>query len=391
MRIIVSGAGIAGLTFAYCLNRAGVECVVVEKSASLRGEGYMIDFFGSGYDAAERLGLLSDLEQIHYPIDRLRFLKPSAQQKYSVPYRSVRQLFDGRHFNFLRSDLEQVLYSTVRSRVEIRFGTEIESVEQNASGVLVRLSDGGALAGDLLVGADGIHSEIRRLCFGPESEYSRYLGCDTAAYIIEQPPAKLLEPADAFSMLTVSGRQVSAYPIRGGKVATFFVHRTQGPSCEWHGEAAVEELRTRYRDMGWIVPELLSYADPRTLYFDSVSQIVMPRWVKGRVVLIGDAAHCVSLVAGQGASLAMAGAYILAEEIGRTPRDLGLAAMRYEERLRPSVESKQAAGRKMVDWFLPDNAIRLWVRDTVMRLSALPVARALVKRAVAPESVFLHE
>lgn len=388
MHVLVSGAGIAGLTLAHCLHRAGIECTVVEKSSSVRPEGYMIDFFGSGYDVAERLGMLPDLERIHYPIDRLVFLTSSGREKYSIRYTQVRRLFDGRHFNFLRGDLEQVLYSKVPGRVDVRFGVVVESVRQNAAGIEVRLSDRTVTRADIVVGADGVHSNVRRLCFGTETAFTRYLYCNTAAFIIDRLPHSLAG-ACSFATLAVPDRQVSIYRIRGGRLATFFVHRSPRPPGPSPADA-VREMYVMYEGMNWIVPELLSRV-PTDLYFDDVSQIVVPAWVCGRVVLVGDAAYCVSLLAGQGASLAMAGAFILAEEISAGGRDVTRSLERYQQRVKPFVEKKQVAGRKMADWFLPHSALRLAIRDTVMRFSGLPVARLLVTLAVAPEGIFARE
>jgi 2-polyprenyl-6-methoxyphenol hydroxylase-like FAD-dependent oxidoreductase len=384
MHVAVSGAGIAGLTLAHCLHRNGIECTVLEKSPGPRSEGYMIDFFDSGYDAAERLGMLPDLEKIHYPIDTLTFLDASGHEKYSVSYPDLRKLFNNRHFNFLRGDLEHALYEKVRGQVDVRFGTTVRSVEQTDAAVNLELSDGSRLSADLLAGADGVHSQVRALCFGEESRYERYLRCNTAAFILSDPPPSIAN-TNRFYMLTMEDRQVSIYPIRGGKVATFFVHTAD--SLPPRG-AEAEELRSRYGDMNWVVPDLLRHVDPSALYFDAVSQIVMPRWSEGRVVLIGDAAHCVSLLAGQGASLAMAGAYVLAEELGKNRADPKAALASYERRMRPTVEKKQASGRSMAKWFLPENSIRLAFRDFITRYSANPLIRPLMRRALAPSSVF---
>jgi len=389
MHVLISGAGIAGCTLACCLQRHGICSTIVEKSPAIRTEGYMIDFFGSGYDAAEELGLLPDLEEIHYGIDELVFVHPGGNRKYSVPYPAVRKLFDGRHFNFMRGDLERVLFSKLAGSVDVRFGVEIDSVESRPNGCSVRLSDGAVLEGGVLVGADGIHSKVRALCFGEESRFLRYLGCITASFVMDRLPSP--DGSNCFTTLTVPGRQVGIYPIRGGRLAGFFVHSSDVPPRELSPSAAAAELRSRYKDLNWIVPELLRNINENSIYFDAVSQVAMPAWSKDRVVLLGDAAYCVSLIAGQGASLAMAGALLLAEEISRSHGDVRQALARYEQRLRPAVEKKQAAGRKMAGWFLPQSSLRLAVRDTIMRCSSLPVARDLVKRAISPESVFASD
>jgi len=386
LHILISGAGIAGLTLAYCAQRGGHSCTLIEKSGASRPEGYMIDFFGTGYDVAERLGLLPDLRQIHYPIDRLVFLKPNGKERYSLSYPAVRKIFYDRHFNFLRGDLESLLYSKVRDHAQFRFSTTIESLEQDSSSVSATLSDGSRMDADLLVGADGFHSRVRELVFGEESRFSRFLGYNTAAFLL--PGLRVSISPDAFSTLTVPGRQFGLYPVRGGKLATYFVYRAENPPKHPHGEAAIEELHSAFSDVGWILPTLFEYIEPGSFYFDQVAQIEMPQWSKGRVFLLGDACYCISLIAGQGASLAMAGAYLLAQKLHSAASDVSSAAVFYENRLRPPIEKKQRDARKLARWFVPSSSDGLFLRDLIMRLSPLPPFRSLVRRSVSPESIF---
>ncbi|HEY8086264.1 MAG TPA: FAD-dependent monooxygenase [Polyangiaceae bacterium] len=387
MRIVVVGAGLAGLTLAVCLERSGHEAVVLERSPSLRGAGYMIDFFGSGYDAAERLGLLEELEAIHYPIAKLAFLERDGSTRFSVSYETMRQLLGGRHFNFMRGDLERVLFDALGGRTEVRFGSTIESFVQTGDGVVVTLSDGSRERADLLVGADGIHSQLRSLAFGEERLFVRQLGYHTAAYVFDDPDMQA-QIGDAFATLTVPGRQVALYPIRGGRVATFWVHKSDAIIPNPNAEAAAKELHEVYGGLGWLIPEVLGHGDDaKTTYFDTVAQVVMPKWSAGRVVLLGDACQCVSLLAGQGASMAVGGAYVLAEEIDRSRSDVATALARYEERLRAAILKKQKAGRSIARWFVPEGRVRLAVRDAVMRMSASTIGGWILKRQVSADSV----
>ena len=384
MHVLISGGGIAGLTLGLCLHRAGIDCSIVEQAPAARNEGYMVDFFGSGYDAAERLGLLPDLERIHYPIAKLAFLNGRGREKFAVPYPKLRRLFENRHFNFMRGDLEKVLLSKLSGEIDIRYGTTINSFEQDADGVTAALSDGSTAKADLLVGADGIHSRVRTLAFGPEQRFIRFLRCNTAAFVLRDPPVDLQSRA-AFDTMTVPGRQLGIYPIRGNQLATFFVYLASHPPSA--AAAPIDELRRVYGEMNWIVPKLLESA-PEDIYLDSVSQIQLPRWSDGRVVLTGDAAWCVSLMAGQGASLALAGSYILAEELAASQRDVVGALERYEQRLRPAIAEKQVAGQKMAKWFVPGDRVRLAIRDTVMRFVGFGYASRLLKGLFAGDSVF---
>lgn len=166
MRVLVVGAGLAGLTLALCLDRRGHDALLVERAPRLRDAGYMIDFFGSGYDAAERLGLLPQLESIHYPIPKLDFVGEDGRVRIALSYPEVRRVFGDRHFNFMRGELERVLAARIEGVVPIRFGATINGLRQEAAEIVAELTDGTTERADLLVGADGVHSLVRSLVFG---------------------------------------------------------------------------------------------------------------------------------------------------------------------------------------------------------------------------------
>lgn len=389
MNILISGAGIAGLTLAFWLSRAGHAITIVEKSPSLRDEGYMIDFFGAGYDVAERMGLLPELRQIHYNVPRLVFMDAEGHEKFAIRYEAFRRLFDNRHFNFMRGDLEKVLYSQVKNNVRLQFGTTVKSFQQTGERVQVSLSDGTTTEFDLLIGADGMHSQVRALAFGEEDQFTRFMGYYTAAFLLPRKPLERVA-TDALCTLNEPGRQVAVYPIRGDKLATFFVFKSDRTLHEFSTKTAASELRFKYSGMDWVVPTLLEWCDRSSLYFDEVSQIELPHWSKGRVTLVGDACQCVSLMAGQGASLAMTGAYVLAEELATSENDLAAALGRYEQRMKPVIEKKQEAGRRLARWFVPENRWRQIIGDLFTRMAGWPVVWRLLRRSFAPESI-LHK
>lgn len=374
----MNGAGIAGLSLAYGLARRGHRPVVLEQSPRPRGGGYMIDFFGPGYDTAERLGLLPDLERIHYPIERLAFVDEAGRERYHFRYRDARRMFRDRHFNFLRGDLERVLFEKVRDLADVRFGTGVARYLSDGDRVHAHLTDGSAVECDLLVGAGGIHSHVRELTFGPEERFLRYLGYHAIAFFIDRALATPL-PADGFATLTLPGRQVSVYPVPGG-LATLFLHRREKPIADRSRSAALSELRIVYDDLGWVVPELLERAAAvEELYFDDVAQVELPQWASGRVTLVGDACQCVSLVAGVGASLAMTGADVLAERLDSA---VGVpeALAGYIARMKPAAESHQAAGRRTATWFVPKDRFGVLVRDLIARAAFWPVTGPILQR-----------
>lgn len=392
MRVLICGAGIAGLTTALGLRRWGHRPVIIERAAWLRDAGYMIDFFGPGYEVAERMRLVPALETIHYPIGRLAFAGASGVPHLVIRYAAVRKrLFGGRHFNFMRGDLEHLLFDRLRGEADVRFGTTIDVIAPDDAAVGVSFSDGTTERFDVVIGADGVHSRVRELVFGPEQGFVRPLGC-VATTFIAAPPVLAARLEDTLLMQSEPGRQVSAYPIRGGRIAAFFLGRSSHAADAACGGDCCDALRVEFAGLRGIVPTLIDACGSAGAPFhDGVVQIEMPAWsAAGRVALVGDAAWCVSLLAGQGASLAMAGGYILARELARTPDDIRGALQRYQARLGARVRRRQRAGRRMARWFLPETRYGIRFRDALTRASLLPGMSALVRHNFEPTTTWLE-
>ncbi|GGS97278.1 FAD-dependent oxidoreductase [Planobispora rosea] len=374
MKVLICGAGIAGLTLAWWLRRGGAEVTVVERAAGPRSDGYMIDFFGSGYDVAERMGILGTLREIAADIDELVYADPRGRRAGGLRYASARAVLGGRVLSLMRGGLETVIRASLDPGVEIRYGTSITEIRDVPDGVEAELTDGTVFRADLLAGADGIHSVVRRLAFGPEDRYLSALGYHTASYLIRD--AGLAEQVGRRAILVgVPDRQAGVYPTRDGALAAFLVHAC--PATALPADPRTE-IASRYRDMGELTDRLLAHC-PEDPYYDCVAQIRMPGWSRGRTVLLGDAAHAVSLMAGQGASMAMGGAYTLAVEL--LGADTGAALERYERRMRPFVLAKQESGRTSAEWMVPHQAWRIALRNRLFGLADLPGGTALMGRA----------
>lgn len=378
MKVIICGAGIAGLALAHRLDALDAEVTVLEKAPRPRASGYMIDFFGPGYDAAEAMGLLPRIQELGYHVEELIYCDESGRRRAGLRYAQFAKTTGGRLVSILRPDLERVLRESLPQRVDLRFASTVTGVDNRRDGVTVALGDGGTLRADLLVGCDGIHSAVRALAFGPDRDYLRYLGYHTAAYLFDDPDIHA-QVDQRFCLTDTVDRQLGFYGLRGTQVAVFAVHRTADPALPDDARAA---LRREYGSLGWIAPRALAACPPANeVYYDQVAQTELPAWSQGRVTLLGDAAYAVSLIAGQGASLAIAGAYVLAEQLAQAAT-IESALAGYERLLRPVVLDKQATARKGVRWFIPANQRQIWVRRAGLKLARLPIADRLVAGAL---------
>jgi 2-polyprenyl-6-methoxyphenol hydroxylase-like FAD-dependent oxidoreductase len=359
MKIAINGAGIAGPTLAYWLERTGHEPVLIEKAPHVRSGGYIIDFWGVGYTIAERMGILSEVRKAGYSVQEVRVVDSHGRRAAGFSAKVFARLTNGRFTSLRRGDLASVIYRSVQDRVETIFGDSISRIEQNGPGVRVAFQHGAPRDFDLVIGADGLHSAVRDLAFGPQSQFEKQLGYRVAAFEVEG-----YRPRDELVYLsyTAPGRQVARFALRGDRTLFLFVfvaeHMTGAePRDDDERKAALHRV---FSDIGWECPQILKIMDRvEEVYFDRVSQIRMDAWSNGRVILVGDAAACVSLLAGEGTGLAMAEAYILAGELARAKGDHREAFRRYEQRLRPLIESKQKSAEDFAATFAPRTALGL--------------------------------
>lgn len=376
-RVLIVGAGIAGLATALRLRRSGWEVLIVERAPALRGSGYAINFGGIGYDAAERLGVVAALRAAQPPPVELVYVDQAGRRQAGMGLRTQQELLGDRVLSLFRGDLEQTLHDAVAGEAEFRFGRTVDAITEDAAGVTATLSDGSRERVDMLVGADGLHSRVRSLVFGPETRFRYDLGCVIAIGMLDRLPDRV-EPGTS-TALGLARRGVSVYAPTADRAAAFFIFRTDRAEDDLRAGHR-ETLRARYGDLGWIVPELLDSMDrSETVYFDQVSQVRMDRWSSGRVVLAGDAAWCVSLFAGYGSSLAVGGAGLLGDLLDEEA-DIPTALHRWEQQLRPTAERRRRQGRYARGLFVSSTAFGARARTSVMRLSGSPVVMAVMRR-----------
>lgn len=382
MKAVICGAGIAGLALAQRLLCHGWDVVVVDKADGPREQGYMIDFFGPGYDAAEAMGILPRLNELGYQIAGLSYVDGFGRRRAGLTYARFQRAVGGRLLSIMRPDLELALREQVLDRVDMRYGCEIAEIDNGDDSVAVTLSDGTQLNADLLVAADGIHSGVRNKVFGDEQQFLRYLGFHTAAYTFEDQRI-YDEIGDRFCLTDSVDRQMGLYGLRDGRVATFTVHRAASPATPEDPQRGVQE---EYSGLDWVIPRALANCpEPSGLYYDQVAQIEIPEWSRGRVVLLGDACQAVSLLAGQGASLAVAGAYVLAEQLASSD-SVREALDAYQRLWQPVVAEKQRVGRRGAEWVVPSSTRQLIQRRLVLKLANLPWLDRLFATALAGKS-----
>lgn len=257
-----------------------------------------------------------------------------------------------------RSDLAAILHDAARADAEFVFDDTIETLAQDEGGVDVTFAHADPRRFDLVIGADGLHSTVRRLAFGPESSYLRHAGL----YVATTPLGQAAERPDQVLIHNTPGRLASIHPARGEAIAAFIYRGPQIPDLDYRDSARHRQLVTDAFDgAGWLVPELLERVrDTEDLYFDAVSKVIVPTWTTGRIGLLGDAASCVSLL-GDGSSLAIAGAHTLAT--GLADHGDHTEAMRaYEQRHRRLVEPKQRNIRLAAAMLVPKSRPALTAR-----------------------------
>jgi len=372
VRIIINGVGIAGPTLAYWLRRAGHEVALVEEAPQLRRGGYIIDFWGLGYDIAEQMGLIPRIRELGYQVREVRFVDKHGRRNGGFSADVFGRFTKGRFTSLRRSDLAVTIYQALNGQVETIFGDSVARVENERHCVRVSFDHAAPREADLVIGADGLHSRVRQLAFGPEAEFEVSLGYRVAAFEVEG-----YRPRDELVYIShgVPGRQVSRFSMRDDKTLFLFVFRdeylTAGePSTEPERKAA---LRSAFASVGWECPQILAaMGEIGDIYFDRVSQIRMDRWAQGRTALVGDAVACVSLMAGEGTGLAMAEGYVLAGELRNCDGDHGAAFARYQERMMPFLKRKQRLAAKFASAFAPKTAFGITFRNIVTRLSRLP-------------------
>jgi 2-polyprenyl-6-methoxyphenol hydroxylase-like FAD-dependent oxidoreductase len=379
--ILISGAGIAGPTLAFWLKAAGFEPTLIERAPTLRTGGYVIDFWGLGYDIAERMSLATDINRIGYHVREMRIVDDRGRRVTGFGTKVLDELTNGRYVTLGRSDLSRLLFEKVTGTTEVIFGDQIVRLQEQANCVQVQFQHTGRRRFDLVIGADGLHSGVRRLAFGPQHQFEKRLG-----YIVAAFEVRGYRPCDGdvYVMYGQPGRMLGRFALHGDRTLFLFVFAADSDSLPATLDLQKGMLRERYREGKWECPQILDGLDrTQELYYDRVSQIRMESWSRGRVALTGDAAFCVSLVAGQGSALAMISAYVLAGELANAGGRHEQAFGKYEACLRAYINTKQQAAARFAAAFAPKTRWGLCLRNQVIKAFQIPgLARLAVGKDI---------
>ncbi|MCY1277340.1 hypothetical protein D9M68_216170 [compost metagenome] len=374
--ILILGAGVAGLATAWWLKQRGFTPVVVERAPDLREDGFVLSLGGTGYAIAERMGILQGLRTKDVDLGRTLFRDSRGRDVLLVDHR--RHLRDINLLPVCRDDLVQALYQAIAGRVEVRFGRRLKDWLEDAEGVEVTFDDGSQQRFAFVVGAEGCFSDLRRRAFASDEQCLRSLGYSAAAFVV---PGELGETGEKHLSFSEPGQVVECYNMRSDLLATLWL---------WHEKARSQVPPSQRKAMlehtfagahPAIRALLHQLPDERGFYLDHLMQVHLPCWHKGRLVLVGDAAHCLTLASGRGASMAITGAWLLADELSRSFDTQALA--RYEAALRPDITELQALAPRMAAWYAPLTRRGWHLRNWSIRLMPTWLSAWMLRRTFA--------
>jgi 2-polyprenyl-6-methoxyphenol hydroxylase-like FAD-dependent oxidoreductase len=380
MRVLISGAGIAGLTVGYWLRRHGFTPTIVERAPSLLTGGYKIDVRGTALQVLERMGIHDAVVAASTDMQGALIVDRNGKVVNEMSGDQFGHRAGG-DLEIVRGTLCRILLDR-QSDGEFIFGESVQAISQSPKGVEVAFAKSSPRAFDLVIGADGLHSHVRALAFGDESRFLRELGLYLCVYTV--PNYLNLDRVEM--QYTELGRMAQIWSSRGDANAkACFGFAAPNVAVDLRDRAQQQRvLADVYKGIGWEVPRLLEMMpDAPDYYFDVAAQIDMAQWSRDRVVLVGDAGYCASPLSGQGTSLALVGAYVLAGELAAAGGAYQAAFQQYEKQMRPFVGLNQALGRKAASLMRSEgktNPVR-WLLGQMMRRAPGRVLEFIIDRS----------
>lgn len=390
-RVLVVGMGVSGIATAVRLRAAGWTPVIIERAADRRTGGYFVVLFGAGHEAAERLGILEHLHDRTGPKDNLDIDRGGGARLGM----SFSELL-GEPWLVLRGDVEQAACAALPDDVEIRFSTVPTAIEQDADGVDVTLLDTAAGTSvterfELVVGADGLRSTVRSLVFGPHEDHLHRLNYMIAAFEYAGTPPGLA-PGQSATMLEPD-RSMWIFGFADHDPTILLTYRTDDVDAEFTQPPA-ERIRAAFgpQPLGEALTRAIAALESADeVLFDSVEQVRMDTWHRGRVVLVGDSAWCVTLFSGVGVSAGLMGADLLGTALERHPRDVETALAEWERSLRPYLNHYQDTAADLRKIFVADNWTQIRIRRMMPLLAKLPFSKPLVARMMRTDEILKHK
>lgn len=357
--ILVVGGGIAGASIATLLGRAGDRVTLVERDQGQRSSGSPVDVRGSALPVIERLGVASRLREADTGVRFVEFVDQRGRRRARAELRRG----GSADIEIGRSALNGILFEAAAGVADVTFADGPERVVPGDEGVDVTFTSGAESRFDLVVGADGQHSTVRSLAFGPEHAYSRPLGLGIATVPVTHAP---VSAPDVVQICNLPGASMSVHPAGGHPVAAF-IFRTDDRAPAQGREAQQQLLQLHYRNRGWRSQELLqAVSDADDLYFDTVNRVDVPTWHRGRIILLGDAASSITIL-GEGCSMAIAGAGLLADTLSNVEEiDNALAA--FERAHASEVRKKQRGAGYGASVLVPKTRAGIAVRNALLRI-----------------------
>jgi 2-polyprenyl-6-methoxyphenol hydroxylase-like FAD-dependent oxidoreductase len=365
--VLISGAGVAGLTLAYWLRRLGFTPVVVERAPAPRDGGQAVDLRGAAIEVARRTGILDAARTARTGTRGMSYVNAAGKRVASL--NGAFGVIDPRDVEIVRGDLVSILYEAARNDIEYIFNDSVSGLADAAEGVAVTFERSAPRTFHLVVGADGLHSRVRALVFGPEQRFISHLGLYLAVFTVPND----LE-LDHWQLIYVTpGKSVTVTSARGNREARAVFFFASEPLDYDHRDRGQQQeiLAAAFSGAGWEVPRLLTAMHAaQDFYLDTVGQVRMDSWSAGRVTLAGDAGYCPSPLSGQGSSLALVGSYVLASELSAADGDHRDAFARYQHRMQDFVARNQQIATGNAKRFTPTSRRQIWLQNQGIR--ALP-------------------
>ncbi|SHF00767.1 2-polyprenyl-6-methoxyphenol hydroxylase [Seinonella peptonophila] len=369
-RILISGASIAGPALAYWLQNYGFDVTIVEKAASLRRGGFGVDVRGAAISVLDQMGILDQVRAADTQMKGVYFVNGKGEIKGQISEASMGNQ-QGLDIEIMRDDLTTILHDLTKEKVHYIWNDSIVAMTEIEESLEVRFASGKLETFDLVLGADGLHSNVRKLIFGDEAQFKRSLGCYLSIFTTHNE----LDISHSQLLYPLPGKTVGMYSGRDRTEAKgMFIFQSDPLQYDRNNKKLQKQLVHEVfgNERGWETQRLLrAMNEAEDFYFDEICQMHMSTWSKGRVALVGDAAYGPSPLSGQGTSLALIGAYVLAGELKRAQGDYTKAFVAYEQEMRPFVEKNQKIGLTAAGGMVANSSFIIKLQNVMLRVPLL--------------------